>query len=130
MKPKPGSIHLVGDCVIGLLLIAGPIVFGFSDNVAATIVTIVFGAAIAANSLFTMNPRRERRRLPMTIHMLIDGTLGGLLIAAPWMFGFAERTWIPHLVIGCVIAGRAVAYFPAARLLERIPMTARHAARR
>lgn len=129
MKTKPGSIHLFGDYVIGLLLIAGPILFGFSDNLAATIVTIAFGAAITANSLYTTNPWYERRRLPMTIHMLIDGAIGGLLIAAPWMFGFDHRTWIPHLVIGCVIAGRAAIYLPAVRLLERIPTGSGHAAR-
>jgi hypothetical protein len=48
------------------------------------------------------------RVIPVPVHLGID-VLGGLLLAAsPWLFGFNDRVWGPHLVFGLLEAGLAL----------------------
>lgn len=103
----PQSVYAVADYVLGALLLAAPWVCGFSDHMLATAITMSFGAAIIAYSAFTDYQLAAMRRVPMPIHLALDAAVGGLLIGAPFMFGFADRTWIPHLVLGIVTASIA-----------------------
>lgn len=107
MKLTLRSFHAAGDYVLGTLLLIGPWLFGFSGDSRASIVTMAFGAATIALNLFTDYDLGAYRRLPLAARLLMDAALGGLLIGAPWMFGFAGTTWIPHLVIGTVQASRS-----------------------
>jgi hypothetical protein len=110
MQVTPKSLHGLIDYVVGVLLLVGPWLFGIADHGTARVVTMAFGAAIIMNSLCTEHEFGLYRRLPMTTHLFIDAICGGLLIAAPWVCGFADRSWIPHLVIGTVVAARSVAF--------------------
>ena len=38
--------------------------------------------------------------LPFGGHLMLDVGSGILLTASPWLFGFADRVWIPHVVFG------------------------------
>jgi hypothetical protein len=38
--------------------------------------------------------------LPMPTHLLLDAASGVLLAASPWLFGFADRIWWPHVAFG------------------------------
>ena len=43
------------------------------------------------------------RFIPTKFHAPLDYIVGGALIAAPWIFGFADEAanaWVPHLVVG------------------------------
>ncbi|MBA3969217.1 MAG: SPW repeat protein, partial [Gemmatimonadetes bacterium] len=63
------------------------------------------------------------RRIPMIGHLWVDG-LGGLLLAAsPWLFGFSEHVWMPHLVLG-------LAEFGAALVTKTIPADAHRSVRK
>jgi hypothetical protein len=43
------------------------------------------------------------------VHLGVDVMGGTLLAASPWLFGFADRIWWPHLLIGLMeIAGPPV----------------------
>jgi hypothetical protein len=110
MQVTPKSLHGLIDYAVGALLLVGPWLFGIADHGTARTVTMAFGAAIIINSLCTDHDFGVLRRLSMTSHLLIDAACGGLLIAAPWVGGFADRSWIPHLVIGTVVAARSVAF--------------------
>ena len=48
------------------------------------------------------------RFIPTRIHGVLDYAVGVLLVAAPWLFGFAPWVWAPHLVIGLFEIGAAL----------------------
>jgi drug/metabolite transporter (DMT)-like permease len=98
----PTRIHGVLDYLLGALLIASPWLFGFADNQAARWVPVVLGAGVLLYSLFTDYEMGVVKRLQMPAHLFLDA-LGGLLLAvSPWMLGFDERVWMPHVVLGLV----------------------------
>lgn len=42
----------------------------------------------------------------MPAHLMLDAGGGILLAISPWLFGFADYVWAPHLIIGLLeIAG-------------------------
>ena len=57
----------------------------------------------------------------MPVHLGLDAAAGLLLAASPWLFGFAEFVYLPHLILGILEMG-------AALMTETTP--ARTAARR
>jgi drug/metabolite transporter (DMT)-like permease len=98
----PTRIHGVLDYLLGALLIASPWLFGFADNQAARWVPVVLGAGVLLYSLFTDYELGVVKRLQMPAHLFLDA-LGGLLLAvSPWMLGFDERVWMPHVVLGLI----------------------------
>jgi len=90
------------------VLIASPWLFGFADGSAAMWVPIVVGAGAIAYSLLTDYEYSLVKAIPMPAHLAIDGLSGALLAASPWIFGFSDRVWTPHLVFGIVEIGAAV----------------------
>jgi hypothetical protein len=36
----------------------------------------------------------------MPVHLATDVAAGALLAVSPWLFGFADRVYLPHLVVG------------------------------
>ena len=94
------KIHAVLDYVVGLLLIAAPWLLGFADNTAATMVPVILGASTLLYSLFTNYEYAIARMLPYKIHLTIDFIGGILLLASPWLFGFNDRVYLPHVILG------------------------------
>jgi hypothetical protein len=105
MRFIPTRIHGVIDYLTGLLLIVAPFVFGFADGGAAQWVPIILGAAILLMSIMTDYELSLAKMIPMPLHLGVDA-LGGLLLAAsPWLFGFADQVFWPHLIIGLMEIG-------------------------
>lgn len=103
MRFIPTRYHAPLDYIVGVLLIAAPWIFQFSDHTAATVVPIVLGVGLIAYSLFTNYELGVWKVAPMAVHNLIDIVAGALLAASPWIFGFADQSanvWVPHLVVG------------------------------
>ena len=103
MRFIPTKFHAPLDYIVGVLLIAAPWIFQFSDHTAATVVPIVLGVGLIAYSLFTNYELGVWKVAPMAVHNLIDIVAGAFLAASPWIFGFADESanvWIPHLVVG------------------------------
>ena len=44
----------------------------------------------------------------MPTHLAMDAAGGLLLAASPWIFGFAQAIWAPHLILELLEAGTAV----------------------
>jgi hypothetical protein len=44
----------------------------------------------------------------MPTHLLLDAGSGAFLLVSPWLFGFADFVWWPHVVIGLLEIGSAV----------------------
>jgi hypothetical protein len=104
----PTRVHGMLDYLLGALLIAAPWLLGFADGGAAQWVPVALGAGVLLYSAFTDYELGLVKKLQMPAHLLLDA-LGGLLLAvSPWMFGFDERVWIPHVAIGLVEVATAV----------------------
>lgn len=120
MRRQLLHFHAVADYVTGALLLVGPWLFGFAGDIRAAAVTMSFGVVVIAYSLLTDYEPAWLRRIPLVAHLGLDGLCGGLLIGAPWMFGFAATTWIPHLVVGTILAARPLLFVTAMRIDERL----------
>ncbi len=98
----PTRIHGILDYLMGALLIASPWLFGFADHEAARWVPVVLGAGVLLYSLLTDYELGAVKRIQMPVHLMLDALGGILLAASPWVLGFDERVWMPHVVLGAV----------------------------
>jgi SPW repeat len=117
MRFIPTRFHGFLDYIVGVVLIAAPWIFQFSDNTAATVVPIVLGIGLIAYSLLTDYELGVARVLPMPVHLLFDIAAGAVLAASPWIFGFAGESanvWVPHLLAGiaAVVLGLVTVQHP------------------
>lgn len=109
MRFLPTRIHGALDYLMGLLLIASPWLFGFADvGGAAVWLPVVLGLGALGYSLFTDYELGLVRTIPMPTHLMLDLGSGALLAVSPWLFGFAEAVWVPHLVLGLIEVGAAL----------------------
>jgi hypothetical protein len=96
----PTRIHGVIDYLVGLLLIAAPFLLGFADGTAAQWVPMILGAGAILYSLMTNYELGLVKVIPMPVHLGLDIGSGALLAVSPWLFGFADRIWWPHVLVG------------------------------
>jgi drug/metabolite transporter (DMT)-like permease len=108
MRVIPTRIHGMMDYVIGVLLIAAPWLFGFHSDGADTWVPVILGAGLILYSLFTDYELGAVRRLSMPTHLMLDLGGGVLLAISPWLFGFSDRVWAPHLIVGLIEIGTSL----------------------
>ncbi|HEY8613077.1 MAG TPA: SPW repeat protein [Roseomonas sp.] len=92
--------HGVIDYLTGILFLAAPWLFGFADGTAAQWVPVVVGACIILSALLTDFELGLVHLIPMPVHLGLDILVGLLLAASPWLFGFSDRVWMPHLILG------------------------------
>jgi hypothetical protein len=97
--------HGMLDYLTGGLLIVVPWLFGFADGSAVQWVPVGLGTAIILVSLITGYELGLANVIPMQGHLALDGIAGLLLAISPWAFGFADRTYWPHLIIGIAEIG-------------------------
>ena len=100
MRFLPTKIHGAVDYLSALLLISAPFIFGFADGGPAEWLPIALGIAVIAYSLLTDYELGAVPRIAMSSHLLVDGCLGLLLAASPWLFGFADQVYLPHVLLG------------------------------
>lgn len=98
----PTRIHGVLDYVMGALLIAAPWLLGFANGGPEQWVPVGVGAAVLLVAVFTDYELGLVRKIGVPVHLLLDGVAGAFLIASPWLFGFDDRIWIPHVAAGAV----------------------------
>ena len=96
----PTRIHGAIDYVVGVILILAPFFIGFADGGPAQWVPVTIGVLTIIFSLLTRYELGAFRVLPMPVHLAIDVLSGVLLLASPWILGFADRIWWPHVVFG------------------------------
>lgn len=105
MSIIPTRIHGIIDYLTAVLLIAAPWLFNFWDagtdeTHVAGWVAIAAGAVLLILSLATDYELGAAHLVDMKLHLWLDVGLGIFLIASPWLFGFSEWVWIPHVVVG------------------------------
>jgi hypothetical protein len=107
MRFIPTRVHGLIDYIWGLLVGTAPWIFGFADNGPATYVAWIFGVGAI---LYSLGTNYELGLLPvvsMPVHLILDVAGGAILAASPWIFGFSDRVFWPHLLFGLfsVVAG-------------------------
>jgi hypothetical protein len=100
MRFLPTRLHGVIDYLWGVALLATPWLLGYADVPAAKWLAIVFGVGAIIYSLVTDYEVGVLRLLPMPLHLALDGIGGAFLAASPFLFGFADRVYLPHLLFG------------------------------
>jgi hypothetical protein len=108
MRFIPTRAHGVLDYTVGVLLILAPFLLGFRNTGLAAWLFVVLGAGAIVYSFFTDYELGMIRVIPMPVHLVLDAGSGVLLAASPWLFGFADQVWIPHLVFGLFEIGAAL----------------------
>ena len=98
----PTRVHGIIDYIVAIILIVAPFVLGFADGSAAQWVPIIIGVATIGMSLLTRYELGAVKVIPMLGHLSIDGVAGLVLLASPWIFGFADRIWWPHVLFGAM----------------------------
>lgn len=93
-------VHGALDYLVAVLLIVAPWLFNFSGNEAATWTAVLIGVGTIVYSTLTNYELGVASVISMPTHLGIDGLAGIILIVSPWLFGFSNVVWEPHLVIG------------------------------
>jgi type IV secretory pathway VirB6-like protein len=105
MKVISTKTHGYLDYIMGVLLIAAPWIFDFADGGPATWVPVVLGISTIIYSLLTNYELGMARVISMRTHLILDAISGVLLAVSPWLFGFADVVWQPHLILGILELG-------------------------
>lgn len=93
-------VHGILDYVVALALVFSPKLFGFESVGIEASVPIILGFAVLIYSIFTNYELGLVKLLPFRAHLTMD-VIGGIFLAAsPWIFQFADRVWVPHVVVG------------------------------
>jgi hypothetical protein len=96
------------DYIMGALLIAAPWIFDFNRGGAETWVPVILGVAMIGLALMTDYELGASRQISMRTHLTIDLVSGALLAASPWIFGFNDYVWAPHLIFGLLEIGASL----------------------
>jgi hypothetical protein len=96
------------DYIMGILLIASPWIFDFAMGGAETWIPVILGAGMIVLALFTDYELGAIRKISMRMHLTIDLISGALLAVSPWLFGFADDVWEPHLIPGVFEIGASL----------------------
>jgi len=119
MRLLPTRVHGVLDYLVGIILIAAPWLFDFARGGAETWVPVVLGAGAIIYSLMTDYEMGLSRSISMSTHLSLDLWSGIILAASPWLFGFHDYVYMPHLIVGLVEIGTSL-------VTERTPSVRTH----
>lgn len=101
--------HAIMDYIGGLLLLFVPMYW--IDTIvprSALYTPMVVGIVMLAMAVVTDYEISVTNLIPMSGHLAMDAVAGLILAASPWLFGFYESVWIPHVVLGALELGAAL----------------------
>ena len=96
----PTRVHGVANWLLGALLVALAFVLSLDRGGPEGWLPMALGTTGLVVTFFTDHEFGVVRKIAMPMHLLVDGLAGALLAASPWLLGFSDRVWIPHLVLG------------------------------
>ena len=111
--------HGIIDYLTGILLIVAPYLFGFATGGIEQWLPQLIGAAIIVMSLLTRYELSAAKVIPLNVHLGVDIGSGILLAVSPWLFGFANIIWWPHLLVGLM-------EIAVATMTRRVPAEVQH----
>ena len=89
--PIPRFVHGMIEYVAGVVFIGAPFVLVF-ESAAATAASIVVGVVVLVVAAASSGPTSVVDQIPLSVHVVLDYILAVFLIAAPFLFGFADET--------------------------------------
>lgn len=92
--------HGIIDYLTGVLLLIAPYLFGFANGGIEQWLPQLLGAMILVMSLLTNYELSAAKVIPLKVHLAVDIAGGVLLAASPWLFGFSQTVWWPHVLVG------------------------------
>jgi len=100
--------HGIIDYLMAAVLIIVPFLFNFGAvHEAALWTPVILGIVILLSSLMTKYELSAAKIIPMPLHLGADMLVGLVLLASPWLFGFADQMWLPHVILGIAEIGVA-----------------------
>ena len=108
MRFIPTKVHGVLDYLVGILLIASPWLFDFDRGGMETWIPVILGIGALVYSIMTDYELGLIPKLSMRTHLTLDLVSGILLAISPWLFGFADYVYMPHLILGIVEIGASL----------------------
>jgi len=126
MKIISTKLHSRLDYSTGILFIAMPWILNFNEVLPATWTLIAVGSMAILMSLFTDYEGGIVRSIPMAAHLNIDVVTGLFLAASPWILGFADQVYLPHLLLGLFETAAGLMTRRAARGVEENPFERSH----
>lgn len=96
------------DYMMAVLLIASPWLFGFYRGGWESWLPIILGIGTIIYSLLTDYELAATRKISMKTHLTLDFMAGALLAVSPWLFGFSDHVYLPHLILGIAEIGASV----------------------
>lgn len=114
MRFIPTRVHGVLDYLVGILLIAAPWLFDFDRGGMETWIPVILGVGALVYSVMTDYELGLTKTISMRAHLSLDLMSGILLAASPWLFGFADYIYGPHLILG-------IFEIAAALMTRRVP---------
>ena len=94
--------------MMGVLLIISPWLFDFANGGAAQWISIILGLSALLYSLMTDYELGLLKIISVKAHLMIDLISGIFLAASPWIFGFADDVYLPHLILGIAEIGASL----------------------
>ncbi len=108
MKIISTKVHGILDYLMGIILIASPWLFNFANGGAKMWLPLILGAGALIYSMLTNYELGVVKTLSMKTHLALDLMSGILLAASPWIFGFADTVYMPHLIFGLLEIGASL----------------------
>lgn len=102
MKFISTKVHGILDYLTGSLLIILPLIYKGNSPGIATYTLVIAGALILVMSFFTNYELGIVRKISIINHQMADKTLGVLLAISPWVLGFDDVAYAPHLIVGFI----------------------------
>ena len=100
--------HGYADYIMGLLLIAAAYLLNFQSESLPNKVLFAVGASGLIYSILTKYKLGVIKIIPINIHLMLDTISGTFLAASPWLLGFNDKVFLPHLILGLIEIGIAV----------------------
>lgn len=96
------KIHGYIDYTMGTLLIAIAYILNFNSESIPNMVLYYVGISSLLYSLLTKYELGLIKIIPINIHLMLDTLSGIFLATSPWLLGFADKVFLPHLLLGLI----------------------------
>jgi hypothetical protein len=100
--------HAAIDYIFGVFLIGFPYLFGTAWGGVMHWLPIILGITLIIYSLLTRYELGAMRVIPMSVHLILDIVSGALFAVSPWLFGFADQSYLPFLIVGLIEIGTSL----------------------
>lgn len=98
------SIHAYLDYPVAIGLIVMPFIFGLgAENPLALWLSVATGVAAFGLTVLTDHHLGLIRVLPYSLHLAVDGLVGVVFVAAPFVLGFASLDFWYYTLLGATV---------------------------